>query len=171
MTNLVKLASKYAKDMGNRPELLVRDAIVRALKELETRVVLDVKRSSPGSALVADRIIRNRPLPYPRAYSTQGAHVRDRIEYKDIIIYAIEQGRELERRERQAHEHTQKQLALPAEREFGWHWNESPHQVFPIFGSHTLESARRAMDNVLADGTYKIVMRDHARPGEWEGTR
>ena len=169
MTDLRKLASKYAKGMGNRPELLVRDAIVRALKEHQTRVVLDVKRSSPATALVADRIIRNRPIPYPRG-NHKGARVSAHIEYKDIIIYAIEQGRLLERREREAAEYAGQDVGGVAQ-EYGWHWNESPNSVIPILNSTTLESATRAMDNALADGTYKIVVRDKAHAGEWRATR
>lgn len=170
MTDLRKLASKYAKGMGNRPELLVRDAIVRALKELQTRVVLDVKRSSPATALVADRIVRNRPIPYPRGNHV-GAHASARIEYKDIVIYAIEQGRLLERREREAVEYAGEQVAQP-EVEFGWHWNDSPHKVFLVVGHDgTLESARRAMASThIKETEYKIVARTKGQPGEWRGT-
>lgn len=171
VTDLNKLASKYAKGMGNRPELLVRDAIKRALKELQTRVVLDVKRSSPATALVADRIIRNRPIPVQRG-NYRGAQVSARIEYKDIIIYAIEQGRLLERREREAIEHAAEQVEAELH-EYGWHWNESPHKVHLVVGhSGTLESARRAMYGThIKDGEYKIVARAKGHPGEWKATQ
>lgn len=170
MTDLRKLASKYAKGMGNRPELLVRDAIVRALKELQTRVVLDVKRSSPGTELVADRIVRNRPIPVQRGHYP-GAQVSARIEYKDIVVYAIEQGRLLERREREAMEHAAEQVA-PPELEYGWHWNGSPYKVYLIVGHHgTLESARRAMESThIKESEYSIVGRVKGRPGEWRAT-
>ena len=170
MTDLRKLASKYAKGMGNRPELLVRDAIVRALKEHQTRVVLDVKRSSPATALVADLIIRNRPIPYPRGNHT-GARVSAHIEYKDIIIYAIEEGRLLERREREAAEYAGEQVAgVPVQ--YGWYWNDSPHKVYPIYTRHdTLESVVRALSDTMRDGTYKIVTRETPHTGEWKEIR
>lgn len=94
MTDLRKLASKHAKDFAD-PR--VKQAIIRALKELSTRAVLDVTQSDAGTALVADRIVRARAIPYPHG-NYQGARIQARIEYKDIIIYAIEAGRELERR-------------------------------------------------------------------------
>lgn len=94
MTDIRKLASKHAKGFED-PR--VKQAITRALKELSTRVVIDVTRSDPKTALVADRIVRARAIPYPRS-NYLGAQIQARIEYKDIIIYAIEAGRELERR-------------------------------------------------------------------------
>ena len=170
MTDLTKLASKYAKGMGHRPELLVRDAIKRALKELQTRVVLDVKRSSPATALVADRIMRNRPIPYPRGNHV-AANVSARIEYKDILIYAIEQGRLLERREREAVEYAGEQVAKP-ELEFGWHWVGRPHKVFLVVGHDgTIESARRAMESsLIKESEYAIVQRTKSAAGSWEAT-
>ena len=167
MTDLRKLASKYAEGMANRPELLVRDAIVRALKEFQTRVVLDVKRSSPATELVADRIVRNRPIPYARA-NYGGAQVQARIEYKDIVIYASEHGRLLERREREAIEHAGQQVAAP-ENEFGGQWKSGATEAktFPIYGATSLQQAKHMLDQVVHLDEAIIMTRTMERAGDW----
>lgn len=97
MTDLRKLAKKHASKVEPSAQKVVAAIVLGALKELSTRVVLDVTQSDPKTAVVADRIVRARAIPYPHG-NYQGARIQARIEYKDIIIYAIEAGRELERR-------------------------------------------------------------------------
>ncbi|UVG34156.1 hypothetical protein SEA_PAVLO_100 [Microbacterium phage Pavlo] len=149
MTDIRKLAGKHARGFVD-PK--VKNAIVHALQEYQKSVVIDVLHSDPSTALVAERIVRNRPLPVHAGYNSVAVA---RITFKQLVEYAVEMGRELERRSQPERE-----------QEYGWEWASNPSTgPHVIHGSDSKESAERAMGNNIAP--VRIMVRDKAVPGEW----
>lgn len=156
MTDIKKLAAKHAK--GAQDEARTKSAIVHALQEYQKSVVIDVLHSDPSTALLAERIVRTRPMP--RAYQAYpySSNAVARITFKNLIEYAVEMGRELERR------------AQPQrEQEFGWEWASNPYiEPYVIHGSDSKESAERAMESTATTiAPVRIMVRDKAVAGPW----
>jgi hypothetical protein len=151
MTDIKKLAAKHAKGAQDEPR--TKAAIVHALQEYQKSVVIDVLHSDPSTALLAERIVRSRPLPAHTGYNGVASA---RITFKQLIEYAVEQGREIERRSQPERE-----------QEYGWEWVGSINSgVFPIYGSDSKESAERAMEKVVV-APVRIMVRNKAVPGPW----
>lgn len=156
MTDIKKLAAKHAK--GAQDEARTKAAIIHALQEYQKSVVIDVLHSDPSTALLAERIVRTRSMPREYQAYPYSSNAVARITFKNLIEYAVEMGRELERR-------TQPKR----EQEFGWEWNSGPHprKVFPIYGATALEKAREILSQTIRPEHATIKVRDKAVPGEW----
>lgn len=149
MTDIKKLAGKHARGFDD-PK--VKHAIVHALQEYQKSVVIDVLHSDPSTALLAERIVRTRPMP-ERYHSVASA----RVTFRQLVEYAVEMGRELER------------LKQPqSEQEYGWEWASNPSTgPHLIHGSDSKESAERAMESIRPIAPVRIMVRHKAVPGEW----
>ncbi|WNM66232.1 hypothetical protein SEA_DEJAVU_100 [Microbacterium Phage DejaVu] len=151
MTDIRKLAGKHARGFVD-PK--VKNAIVHALQEYQKSVVIDVLHSDPSTALVAERIVRNRPLPVHAGYNSVAVA---RITFKQLVEYAVEMGRQLER-----------QSQPEREQEYGWEWAGNPSTgPHIVHGSDSKESAERAMEGMRMIAPVRIMARDKAVPGEW----
>lgn len=158
MTDIRKLAKKVAKKhAGNfepSAQIVLEAVLVAALREYQNSAVIDVVQGSPSAQLVAERIARERPMPPVQGYST-GAMIHRQITYRDILAYAVEMGRDLERKSRPE-----------VEREYGWEWASNPSTgPHVIHGSDSKESAERAMDTI--GSPVRIMVREKANLGPW----
>lgn len=150
MTDIKKLAGKHARGFDD-PK--VKHAIVHALQEYQKSVVIDVLHSDPSTALLAERIVRNRALPVHTGYTNVAVA---RITFKQLVEYAVEMGRELERR-----------VNPEIEREYGWDWKgEMSTGVYPLIGCNSKESAEKVL-RAAVSGPVRIMVRNKAVPGEW----
>ncbi|QDK03342.1 hypothetical protein SEA_ROMAN_101 [Microbacterium phage Roman] len=152
MTDIRKLAGKHARGFVD-PK--VKNAIVHALQEYQKSVVIDVLHSDPSTALVAERIVRNRPLPVHAGYNSVAVA---RITFKQLVEYAVEMGRELERRSQPERE-----------QEYGWEWNSGPYprKTFPVYGATNLAQAQEVLSQTIRLEHVTLMVRDKAAPGEW----
>lgn len=157
MTDIRKLAAKHARKVEPDAQKLVGAVLVTALREYQKSAVIDVVQGSPSAQLVAERIARARPMPPVANYSPSAAIARQ-ITYRDILAYAVEQGRELERQSRPE-----------AQLEYGWEWVSGINSgTFPIHGSDSKESAERAMaDTGNRIAPVRIMVREKAVAGPW----
>lgn len=150
MTDIKKLAAKHAKGAQDEPR--TKAAIVHALQEYQNSVVIDVLHLDPSTALLAERIVRTRPMP-ERYHSVASA----RVTFRQLVEYAVEMGRELERRSQPERE-----------QEYGWEWASNPSTgPHVIYGSDSKESALRALRFTKLIAPVRIMVRDKAVPGEW----